>query len=194
MRTSRPSFCLPMSSANSPADRPRLLLVDDNDTFRRTLGNAFARRGFVVDQAVDGAEALALATGHPPAYAVVDLRLGGDFGLALIPSLRDLSEDMRIVMLTGYASIATAVEAIRCGATHYLAKPAEVDEILAAFELTGGDSRTPLPPSPMSLAQLEWEHLQRALLDHDGNISAAARALRLHRRSLQRKLLKHARW
>ena len=183
-----------MSCADSSAEKPRLLLVDDNDTFRRTLANALARRGFCVDQTAGVAGALTLARRHPPRYAIVDLNLGADFGLTLIPPLRRLAQDMRIVVLTGYASIATAVESIRLGATHYLAKPAEVEEILAAFERTDGDSETPLPPSPMSLAQLEWEHLQRTLLDHEGNISAAARALGLHRRSLQRKLRKHARW
>ena len=183
-----------MSCAESPQEKTRLLLVDDNDTFRRTLGNLFARRGYRVDDASDVAGALTLARRHPPHYAVIDLNLDGDIGLGLIAPLRAIGRDMRIVVLTGYASIATAVEAIQLGATHYLAKPAEVDEILAAFDRTGGDSATPLPPAPMSIAQLEWEHLQRVLLDHGGNISAAARALGLHRRSLQRKLRKHARW
>jgi two-component system response regulator RegA len=183
-----------MSCSEIPPEKPRLLLVDDNDTFRRTLGNALARRGFCVDQAVDVTEALAAARRHSPQLAVLDMNLGGDFGLDLITSLLEMASDVRIVVLTGYASIATAVEAIRLGATHYLSKPAEVDEILAAFDRTMGDSSTPLAPLPMSLNQLEWEHLQRTLLDHAGNISAAARALGLHRRSLQRKLRKHARW
>jgi two-component system, response regulator RegA len=183
-----------MTCAASPPEKARLLLVDDNDTFRRTLGNLFARRGYCVDDAPDAAGALTMARRHPPRYAIVDLNLDGDVGLGLIPSLRAMGSDMRIVVLTGYASIATAVEAIQLGATHYLAKPAEVDEILAAFERTSGDSAIPLPPTPMSIAQLEWEHLQRVLLEHNGNISAAARALGLHRRSLQRKLKKHARW
>ena len=132
----------------------------------------------------------------PPELLLVDDNLDGSAtgGLELISLLREKAPEMRIVVLTGYAAIATAVRAIQLGATHYLAKPIEVDEILAAFERTDGDAATPLAPSPMSLNQLEWEHLQRTLLDHDGNISAAARALNLHRRSLQRKLKKHARW
>lgn len=183
-----------MDSMADVETRRRLLLVDDNTTFRRTLGNALSRRGFRVDQAGDVAAALSLAQANAPEFAVIDLNLGESQGLCLIPELCGLVGGVRIVVLTGYASIATAVEAIRLGATHYLAKPAEVEEIIAAFDRVGGDSGTPLPSTPMSLAQLEWEHLQRTLLDHEGNVSAAARALGLHRRSLQRKLRKHARW
>lgn len=172
-----------------------LLVVDDNDTFRRTLATALSRRGLKVSAATGIQEALALVERQPPARALVDMNLGSaTSGLELIPRLLALNAAMRVVVLTGYASIATAVEAIRLGATHYLAKPAEVDDILAAFERTEGAADTPLPPAPMSLGQLEWEHLQRTLLEHGGNISAAARALGLHRRSLQRKLGKHARW
>lgn len=183
-----------MDSTVDLAARQRLLLVDDNNTFRRTLGNALARRGYRVDQAGDVASALAMARATPPGLAVIDLNLGEAQGLSLIPELCRLIPGLRIVVLTGYASIATAVEAIRLGATHYLAKPAEVEDVIAAFDRVAGDAETPLPESPMSLGQLEWEHLQRTLLSHDGNISAAARALGLHRRSLQRKLRKHARW
>ncbi|HTY02854.1 MAG TPA: response regulator [Rhodocyclaceae bacterium] len=182
-----------MDKKTSPA---RLLLIDDNEQFRLTLTNAFARRGWRVRATPDAREALVLAEAGTPSYAVVDLNLDGctTAGLNLISRLLEIAPAMRIVVLTGYASIATAVKAIQLGALHYLSKPTDVDEILAAFQRTGGDASTPLPPLPMSVYQLEWEHLQRTLLDHDGNISAAARALKLHRRSLQRKLRKHARW
>jgi two-component system, response regulator RegA len=174
----------------------RLLLVDDNEQFRQTLFNAFCRRGWQAEGAANADEAVSLATFGKPTHAIVDLNLDGSAtaGLDLIPRLLDIVPEMRVLVLTGYASIATAVRAIHLGAMHYLAKPIEVDEVLEAFERTNGDTSTPLPSSPMSVNQLEWEHLQRTLLDHDGNISAAARALNLHRRSLQRKLRKHARW
>ena len=175
------------------AGQPHLLLVDDNETFRSTLALALARRGYRVLQAADVASALVLAGRHRPRFAVLDLNLGSEFGLALIPRLIEQS-DTRIVVLTGYASIATAVEAIRLGAVHYLSKPADVEDVVASFDRLAGDSSTPLASRPMSLSQLEWEHLQRALLDHDGNVSATARSLGMHRRSLQRKLRKHARW
>lgn len=183
-------------SPASVAPPPELLLVDDNEQFRQTLANAFTRRGWRVVSAANADDAMTAVGAGAPGHAVVDLNLDGGAtgGLELISRLLEMAPEMRIVVLTGYAAIATAVRAIQLGATHYLAKPIEVDEILAAFERTGGDAATPLPPSPMSLNQLEWEHLQRTLLDHDGNISAAARALNLHRRSLQRKLKKHARW
>jgi two-component system, response regulator RegA len=178
------------------ASPPTLLVVDDNDQFRLTLVNAFCRRGWLVASAATADDAVAAAGSGTPGYAVVDLNLDGGAtgGLDLIPQLLGIVPEMRIVVLTGYAAIATAVRAIQLGATHYLAKPIEVDDILAAFERTCGDVATPLASSPMSVNQLEWEHLQRTLLDHGGNISAAARALNLHRRSLQRKLRKHARW
>lgn len=175
---------------------PELLLVDDNEQFRQALANAFTRRGWRVASAATAEDAVLAAGAAAPGYAVVDLNLDGNAtgGLELISLLLEIAPEMRIVVLTGYAAIATAVRAIQLGATHYLAKPIEVDEILAAFEHTHGSATTPLAPSPMSVNQLEWEHLQRTLLAHDGNISAAARALNLHRRSLQRKLKKHARW
>ncbi len=183
-------------SVASSASLPTLLLVDDNEQFRQILVNAFHRRGWQAEGAATVEDAVSLAKSNRPRHAVVDLNLDGSAttGLDLIPQLLNIVPEMRIVVLTGYASIATAVRAIHLGATHYLAKPIEVDGILAAFERTGGDSATPVAPHPMSVNQLEWEHLQRTLLDNDGNISAAARALNLHRRSLQRKLRKHARW
>jgi two-component system response regulator RegA len=173
-----------MTSAKS------LLLVDDDAVLRGVLGRALQRRGFAVRTAASGEEALDLARREPPAYAVVDLKMTGMSGLALVPQLVALNGDMRIVVLTGYASIATAVEAIKLGATHYLAKPVDVEEILAAFARDGGNSALPVTPEPLSVDRLEWEHIQRVLNEHGGNISATARALKMHRRTLQRKLAK----
>ncbi len=171
-----------------------LLLVDDNDVFRCTLAEAIKRRGWRVETASNPTDALEQAEAISPSHALVDLNLDGASGLDLIPRLIELDPRIRIVVLTGYASIATAVATIRLGATHYLAKPSEVDEILAAFDKTSGDVAHSIPDEPLSVPQLEWEHIQRTLLAHHGNISAAARALNLHRRSLQRKLRKHDPW
>ncbi|MEO1767466.1 response regulator transcription factor [Thiobacter aerophilum] len=167
-----------------------LLLVDDDDTLRRVLSRALGRRGFCVRSASSGEEALAMARADPPAYAVVDLKMTGMSGLALVPQLRALRTDMRILVLTGYASIATAVEAIKLGATHYLAKPADPNEIIAALGRASGDPALPVAAEPLSVDRLEWEHIQKVLAEHDGNISATARALKMHRRTLQRKLAK----
>lgn len=167
-----------------------LLLVDDDQTFRQVLARALQRRGFVVTSARDAASALQLAAENSPEYALVDLNMPGESGLALIAKLKALDEHTRIVVLTGYASIATAVEAIKLGATHYLAKPADADEIVAAFGLVAGDSAAPISGKPANLNRLEWEHIQKVLLENDGNISATARVLSMHRRTLQRKLAK----
>jgi len=170
---------------------PSLLLVDDDDTFRKVLAPALRKRGFDVVTAPDVNEALALAEANPPEYAVVDLKMPGLSGLTLVKRLKELDAATRIVMLTGYASIATAVEAVKLGATHYLAKPADADAIVAAFHKTEGDAEAPLSTTPLSVDRLEWEHIQRVLTEHDGNISATARALNMHRRTLQRKLGKN---
>jgi len=172
-------------------DYPSLLLVDDDETFCRVLARALAKRGFAVTQAGDVDSALALAEANPPEYAVVDLKMPGLSGLVLVKRLKELDEETRIVMLTGFASIATAVEAIKLGATHYLAKPADADEIVAALHREGGDAEAPVTPQPLSVDRLEWEHIQKVLAEHQGNISATARALKMHRRTLQRKLAKH---
>jgi two-component system response regulator RegA len=124
---------------------------------------------------------------NPPEYAVVDLKMGGASGLTLVRTLHELDPATRIVVLTGYASIATAVEAIKLGATQYLSKPANADEIVAAFGHMPSDA-LPLNPQPPSVGRLEWEHIQRVLQENQGNISATARALNMHRRTLQRKL------
>lgn len=164
------------------------LVVDDDPVFGRVLARALARRGFQVDVAQTAAAALEAAKGRLPAYAVVDLRLGEDSGLQLVERLLTVHKRMRIVVLTGYASIATAVEAIKLGAVHYLAKPADADEIVAALGRQHADSEVTPPANPPSIRRLEWEHLQRVLQAHGGNVSATARALRMHRRTLQRKL------
>lgn len=171
-------------------DAPTLLLVDDDEVFRRTLGRALERRGFAVTTASDAESGYLLAAQEPPEYAVVDLKLPGHSGLTLVERLHTLGADTRIVVLTGYASIATAVEAIKLGAIHYLAKPANADEIVGALVRGNGDSSIPVADTPLSVDRLEWEHIQKVLGDHEGNISATARALKMHRRTLQRKLAK----
>ncbi|PIP01760.1 MAG: two-component system response regulator [Zetaproteobacteria bacterium CG12_big_fil_rev_8_21_14_0_65_54_13] len=168
----------------------RLLLVDDDLVFCQVLGRALKKRGFDVFVAHSVEQALALLDEDDlPAYAVVDLSMPGSSGLVLVEHLRGLSVDLRIVVLTGYASIATAVEAIKLGATHYLAKPANADEIVQAFGREQGDVEANVSDRP-SVRLLEWEHIQKVLSDCEGNISAAARELGMHRRTLQRKLAK----
>lgn len=171
-------------------DLPVLLLADDDEVFRDVLAKAMRRRGYAVKTAGSAEDALALSRDTHPEFAVVDLKMPGDSGLKLIADLIALDPNTRIVMLTGYASIATAVEAIKLGATHYLTKPANADDIIAALLRTGGDARTPAAETPLSVNRLEWEHIQTVLAQHDGNISATARALSMHRRTLQRKLTK----
>jgi two-component system, response regulator RegA len=164
-----------------------LLLVDDDITFCQVLGKALEKRGYKVTVAHSVEQALPFAANNPPEYAVVDLKMSGASGLVLIQTLHELDSATRIVVLTGYASIATAVEAIKLGATQYLSKPANADEIVAAF---GHSAKTDLPVNaqPSSVNRLEWEHIQRVLQENQGNISATARALNMHRRTLQRKL------
>lgn len=171
-------------------DRPTLLVVDDDTTFCQVLADAFDRRGYAVRLAHNVAEGLAAANEEAPEYAVVDLKMPGPSGLELVARLKELDEHTRIVVLTGYASVATAVEAIKLGAVHYLTKPADADEILAAFGRTAGDSATPIETRPLSVARLEWEHIQKVLAESGGNISETARRLGMHRRTLQRKLAK----
>jgi two-component system response regulator RegA len=171
-------------------DRPTMLLVDDDATFASVLREAFEGRGFDVRVAHDVPEALATAEKDPPEYAVVDLKMPGPSGLELVAKLKELDENTRVVMLTGYASIATAVEAIKLGAVHYLAKPADADQILEALHRDHGDPHADVSPKPLSVARLEWEHIQRVLTECKGNISETARRLGMHRRTLQRKLAK----
>lgn len=169
----------------------KMLLVDDDELFVSVLKPALERRGYDVYTAYGAAQAFEVAQRHRFDKAVVDLRIGEDSGLNLVQELHELSVHTQIVMLTGYASIATAVEAIKLGALHYLTKPADADEILDAFTRGEGDTSVEPAEHPPSPRRLEWEHLQKVLNDHNGNISATARALGMHRRTLQRKLQKH---
>ena len=171
-------------------DRASLLLVDDDATFCQVLARALDKRGFAVSVAHDVASATEIALANPPEYAVIDLKMPGPSGLMLVQRLKELDAETRILVLTGYASIATAVEAIKLGATHYLPKPADADEIIAALMRTEGDPYLPLISGPLSVGRMEWEHIQKILAEHEGNISATARALKMHRRTLQRKLTK----
>ncbi|HEY9104461.1 response regulator transcription factor [Chitinimonas sp.] len=166
----------------------QILIVDDDAALGAVLLRAFARQGWQARLAANTADALREARLAPPGYALVDLKLGEESGLRLIAELHALLPDCRIVMLTGYASIATAIEAIKLGAVHYLAKPAGMEEIVAAFGRLDGDAALPLEARPLSVDRLEWEHIQKVLAEHEGNISATARALNMHRRTLQRKL------
>ncbi|MCA9711231.1 MAG: response regulator [Myxococcales bacterium] len=167
-----------------------ILIVDDDRPFCTALAGALRRRGHTVVLAHDFDDALAEADAWSPDRAVVDLRMPGRGGLELVDALRRAHPALRMVVLTGYGSIATAVEAMKAGAVHYMTKPAEVDEILAAFERTEArvDTPDPVSASPRRLEEVEWEHLQRVLTDAGGNVSEAARRLGMHRRSLQRKL------
>jgi two-component system, response regulator RegA len=173
-----------------PADQHRVLLVDDDVTFAATLARGLERRGWVVTVAHDAESALAGARAAEPAVAVVDLRIGRDDGLALVPALRVLIPAMRIVVLTGFASIATAVRAIKLGADDYLAKPVTASTLAEALRRGDRPPAEAPAPAPMSPRRLEWEHIQRVLGEHAGNISATARTLNMHRRTLQRKLAK----
>jgi two-component system response regulator RegA len=172
------------------ADKPILLLVDDDKVFCKVLKAALERRDYAVLVAHNLDKGLALAEQHLPEFAVIDLRIGHDSGLELVKKLMALDANTTCVMLTGFASIATAVEAIKLGAIHYLTKPTNADEIVNALNKIEGDSGVSINKNPPSAKRLEWEHLQKVLLQHDGNISAAARALNMHRRTLQRKLEK----
>ncbi len=181
----------------TPAERrpewETILIVDDDQPLRERLGKAFRERGFVVQMAASAAEAMTVVVADPPDLAVVDLRMRDRSGLELVGDLKALDAEMKIIVLTGYGSIATAIEAIRLGATNFLPKPADVDDILTAFARGGAPiaDHAPVDVAAPSLARVEWEHIQRVLADCSGNISEAARRLGIHRRSLQRKLRKY---
>jgi two-component system response regulator RegA len=177
---------------NSPADgKPKLLLVDDNENHCWALERAFEKRGYAVKAANSAPAACHLLEDWYPDYAVLDLRMPGPTGLTLIPRLKAASPGVRIVMLTGYASIATAVEAIKLGATQYLVKPVDAHTVEAAFQHDAADTTVPSSDSLLSVDRLEWEYIQRVLAEQNGNVSATARALNMHRKTLQRKLNKH---
>ena len=183
--------------ASTPsAHRPSILLVDDDEVYRNRLARAFVDRGYDVRTAQDYDTALAAANLESPEYAVVDLKMPGKSGLELVKALVEVDPATKIVVLTGYGSIATAIDAVRLGATYYLSKPADADDIVGAF--ARGEAPPLEPPAPESgdykapsLARAEWEHINRVLSDAGGNISEAARRLGIHRRSLQRKLQKY---
>ena len=168
----------------------RLLIVEDDAKFAQALQRSFERKGYEVRHAASRAEMLELVEPFRPGYAVVDLKLEGESGLACVQALHQRDPAMLIVVLTGFASIATAVEAIKLGACHYLAKPSNSDDIEAAFAKGDGDVSTPIGARPTSIKTLEWERIHETLVETDFNISETARRLGMHRRTLARKLEK----
>ena len=168
-----------------------LLIVDDDGPFVRRLARAMETRGFAVETAESISEGTAKAKARPPHYAVVDLRLGDGNGLDVIATIRQHKSDARVVVLTGYGNIATAVNAVKLGAEDYLAKPADADEIFAALVRADGE-KVELPENPMSADRVRWEHIQRVYEMCDRNVSETARRLNMHRRTLQRILAKRA--
>lgn len=183
--------CSGNGDAHGSGGAPTLLLVDDDPVLCEMLGRALVARGYDVRTALSEKEATRLATENPPEYAIVDLKLPDRCGLRLVSTLMSLDPHTRIVVLTGYGSIATAVEAIKLGATYYLTKPVNANDVVSAFGRETGDYRVEPNSRPMSVDRLAWEHIDRVLQQHGGNISATARALSMHRRTLQRKLAKH---
>ncbi|MDQ0346598.1 response regulator transcription factor [Ancylobacter vacuolatus] len=177
-------------AANGAWPAGPLLIVEDDATFARTLKRSFERRGYQVTSCAGLDEVAALLAHVRPAYAVVDLKLAGQSGLDCVKALHAHDPGMRIVVLTGFASIATAVEAIKLGACHYLPKPANADDIEKAFERVEGDVSVPLDGRPTSLKNLEWERIHETLVETEFNISETARRLGMHRRTLARKLEK----
>jgi two-component system response regulator RegA len=180
----------------STSDRPSILIVDDDEVYRNRLARAFTDRGYDVRTGADYDTAVAAANEDSPELAVVDLKMPGKSGLELVKALHEIDPSTKTVVLTGYGSIATAIDAVRLGATYYLSKPADADDIIGAF--ARGEAPPLDPPLPdsgdykaPSLARAEWEHINRVLSDSGGNISEAARRLGIHRRSLQRKLQKY---
>lgn len=182
---------VPQSGELPQAALRDLLIVDDDQRFCDRLARAMERRGFGVRTAYSVTEGLAAARELSPAYAVVDLRLDDGSGLEVVQALRDAREDARIIVLTGYGNIATAVAAVKAGATDYLPKPADADQVEAAL-LERGEALPPPPCNPMSADRVRWEHIQRVYEQCDRNVSETARRLRMHRRTLQRILAKYA--
>ena len=178
------AFALPTDD-----DKPSLLIVEDDAAFARTLARSFERRGYAVQHASSHDEVRTLLTASTPEFAVVDLKLNGEAsGLACVQTLHAHSADMLIVVLTGFASIATAVEAVKLGACHYLAKPSNTDDIEAAFTRAAGNVEVEVTSRPTSIKTLEWEHIHETLAETGFNISETARRLGMHRRTLARKL------
>ena len=180
----------------TPEQKPSILIVDDDEVYRTRLARAFVDRGYDVHTAQDYDSAVASAQGDSPEFAVVDLKMPGKSGLELVKALKEIDPSTKTIVLTGYGSIATAIDAVRLGATYYLSKPADADDIVGAFARGEAPPLDPPPPDSgdykaPSLARAEWEHINRVLSDAGGNISEAARRLGIHRRSLQRKLQKY---
>ncbi len=179
-----------MNSNDQNEQTKQLLIVEDDKAFRTRLTLGMERRGFTVYATETLEEAALTASQHKPEYAVLDMRLTDGNGLDLVPTLRQVRPDMRIIMLTGYGNIASAVAAVKAGAVDFLAKPADADEIAAA--LLSQDSKAPVPENPMSADRVKWEHIQRVYELCDRNVSETARRLNMHRRTLQRILAKRA--
>lgn len=168
-----------------------LLIVEDDAIYRNRLGRTMDRRGFKVIEAESLSQGKTQALEHKPDFAVVDMRLGDGNGLDLVPDLHSINPDMRVIILTGFGNIASAVAAIKSGAVDYIAKPAEADEIEAALLVSDGE-RPPAPENPMSADRVRWEHIQRVFELCDRNVSETARRLNMHRRTLQRILAKRS--
>lgn len=171
------------------SDAGRILLVDDDEVFTSVMSRGFTRRGFEVRACHDAQSALAQCSSFHPTHIVLDLNMPGTSGLLALPKLLAAAPGARLIVLTGYSSIATAVAATQAGALNYLCKPASIDEILQAFDQVDVED-VAVPTDPISVERLEWEHIQKVLQDNDNNVSATARALGMHRRTLQRKLQK----
>lgn len=167
-----------------------ILLVDDDVIFSQIMQRALTRRNYTVDIFQSAKSAITATTTHHYSKAIVDLKIAQESGLHLIKELKSINADIEIIMLTGYSSISTAVEAIKLGAINYFCKPVDVDDILQAFTNTDGINASRISETPTSLDRMEWEHIQKTLQDNAGNISLTARMLGMHRRTLQRKLLK----
>ncbi len=180
-----------MNQTQAGTGEESLLIVDDDAPFRNRLGRAMERRGFAVTLAESVAEGLDACRRNPPAFAVVDLRLEDGNGLDVVEAIREVRPDSRVVVLTGYGAIATAVAAVKAGAIDYLAKPADADDLEAALRSTGGEKPAP-PENPMSADRVRWEHIQRVFELCDRNVSETARRLSMHRRTLQRILAKRS--
>ena len=172
------------------ADTRTILLVDDDPVFTEVMARGFTRRGFTAHTCSSADESILLCAKLAPSHILLDLNMPGASGLVVLPKLLEQAPNARLIVLTGYSSIATAVAATRAGATNYLCKPATVDEVLQAFAGETGTAMPEVSPDPISVERLEWEHIQRVLAENDHNISATARALGMHRRTLQRKLQK----
>lgn len=180
------------TARDATEDRPSLLIVDDDERLRERMARAFRERGYEIREAISGDEALKHAEHDSPEWALVDLRMPGEWGLHVVKGLLAIDPSTRVVVLTAYGSIATALEAMRIGAINFLQKPASVDEIERAFLMQDApnSSHPPAPNQVPSLAKAEWEHINRVLTECDGNIRQASKLLGLHRRTLQRKLAK----